>query len=254
MSTFDLAKRENIVRFVLDKREVKQPPKLRVGAALDVSGSAQPLFHSGVMQRTLDRLVPLALKFDDNGELDLWAFDDGFAQLETVTKHNYEGYVKKEILNNSSLSKWGSTKYAGPWSSILEHYFPSKRTEASPATEKKGFFKSLFGGGSAATPAATIVRAPTSNLPAMGLFITDGANSDAARAQAVLQNSQDVPVYWQMIGVGDPQYFGFLEKMADDFPNVGFLHLNSLDISDEDLYDLLLSDELCNWLKKHSSK
>jgi hypothetical protein len=64
-----------------------------------------------------------------------------------------------------------------------------------------------------------------------------------------MRDAQKHPLYWQLVGVGDPAEFGFLREMADELPNVGFLHLPSLDISDDDLYEQLLSEELCTWLK-----
>ena len=83
----------------------------------------------------------------------------------------------------------------------------------------------------------------------MCLFVTDGANDDRRQAAEVLRRSQDQAIYWQLIGVGPAREFGFIREMADELPNVGFVNLSSLSMSDEALYDQLLNDELCGWVK-----
>ena len=86
----------------------------------------------------------------------------------------------------------------------------------------------------------------------MAMLITDGANSDRDATERFLRSAANLPVYWQMIGVGpDIREFSFIEEMADLLPNVGFVSLSSLDISDDELYDALLSQELCDWVKKY---
>lgn len=51
-----------------------------------------------------------------------------------------------------------------------------------------------------------------------------------------------------MVGIGNPAYFTFIEKMADKYPNVGFVNFNDLDMDDEDLYDAILDGELAKWI------
>ncbi len=240
MSIFDLQKRQEAVKFVLEKRAVKNAPVMRVGAALDVSGSAQHLYKRGVMQATVDRLVPVALRFDDNGEMDVWTFDTGHDQLATVTKQDYEGYIQREVMSNGRISKWGGTHYGGVMNDMTEFYFGAPK----PA-KTGGFLSGLLG-----RKPAPVQAAAGSKVPAMALFITDGSNQDRAHAAQVLRGAQNQPIYWQLIGVGDPKEFGFLREMADELPNVGFVHLTSLELSDEQLYDALLSEELCTFIKR----
>ena len=248
MSIFDLQKRQEAVKFVLEKRNIANAPTMRVGVALDVSGSARNIYSNGTMQATIDRLIPIAMRFDDNGELDVWSFDTGCAQLASVSKQDYEGFIQREIMSNSQISKWGGTYYAPPLEKMMQFYFGgSKMADKTP--KANGFLGGLFGKkeASPATPATT----PHSvSLPAMALFITDGANSDRREAEAVIRASQDKPIYWQLIGVGNPSEFGFLRQMADELPNAGFVHMSSLSMSDEQLYDALLSQELADFVKK----
>ena len=48
----------------------------RVALAMDYSGSMSNLFVNGSIQDVITRLLPIALKFDDNGELESWFFSD----------------------------------------------------------------------------------------------------------------------------------------------------------------------------------
>lgn len=243
MAGIQLQKRAEMVGIVLAKRGITKVPPVRVGMALDVSGSAQSFYSSrtgpSVMQETIDRLLGVALKFDDNGELDSWLFHhDVLPQLPTLTESDEGSYVDKVILKQHGL--WGATKYAPVLQSVMDYYFSSKTV-----TEKVG---GLFGFG-AKTVTKTIESG--SKDPAMLLFVTDGENSDQREAAHVLREAaKSSPVYFQMIGVGPASSFRFIKEMADDLPNVGFVNLSTLTMSDNELYEQLVNPEFCEWIKK----
>ena len=71
----------------------------RVALAMDYSGSMSNLFKNGDVQDVVTRLLPIALKFDDNGELESWLFSNGKERLKPITLNNYRDYVKKVMLN-----------------------------------------------------------------------------------------------------------------------------------------------------------
>lgn len=245
--TISLEKRVASVGIQLEKHAITKVPPIRVGLALDVSGSAQGLYTSGVMQETVNRLQAIALKFDDNGELDMWTFSDGFDRIQTATAKDYNDYVKHHILNNRSISLWGGTEYAPVLEDMINFWFPGTTTNSAPAPKKSGFLGGLFGKKDEPQPvAATSVAV----LPAMGILVTDGANSDRARTAQVLKAAANTDVYWQMVGVGNASYFKFIEEQADLLPNVGFVNLSTLNISDEDLYAQLIAEEFAGWVKK----
>jgi len=241
---FDLQKRQEAVQFVLTKRNITKTPVMRVGLALDVSGSAKPLYQRGIIQSTIDRLVPVAMRFDDNGEMDVWTFHNTAQQVASVTKQDMDGYVDREILNKRGVSLWGGTEYTPPMQAMRDFYFGGAK--AAPASGS--FLGKMFGGAKAA-PAPT--PSATSSVPAMALVLTDGENTDREYTETFLRASVGLPVYWQMVGVGNPAYFKFIEEMADVLPNVGYVNLASLEMSDEALYDQLLGQELCDWVKKY---
>lgn len=65
----------------------------RVGVVLDASRSMNRQYKSGRVQDLLDRVLPLALHFDDDGALDVWAFDDTPKRLAPATVHTIAGYI-----------------------------------------------------------------------------------------------------------------------------------------------------------------
>lgn len=73
----------------------------RVALAMDYSLSMDNLFSNGSVQKTISRLLPIALKFDDNGELESWLFSNGTERLNAVSEDNYKDYVNK-IMKKSS--------------------------------------------------------------------------------------------------------------------------------------------------------
>ncbi len=242
-----LEKRAAKVAIVLEKRRLLTPPVVRVGAALDISGSASPLYESGIIQETHDRMLGIALKFDDNGEVDTWTFTEGYDRLPTATPENYGSYIREFVLNGD-IKKWGGTRYAPVMRDIVDFFFRSP--QAREAQPKRGFLSRLFGGGSEAEPAPA--AAPeNAHLPAWVLFLTDGQNpsQDREHVRRLLRDSQHFPLYWSLIGVGDPEEFGFLAQIAEEMPNVGFLHLESLDVPDEQIYEQLITQEFCDWVR-----
>lgn len=235
MSKVSLEKRTQQVGVILEKRAVKQIPPIRVGLALDVSGSSEWMYNNGIMQETVDRLLAVAMKFDDNGELDMWAFDNQATALETATANSYGDYVRKAIMENRNVHKWHGTEYAPPIQKMINHYFGGVGAAA------KGMFGGLFGSKAAA---------PVSGEPAMCMLITDGQNFDRNEAAKLLRDAVKYNIYWQMVGVGNPSEFAFIRQMADELPNVGYVNLSSLDLSDEQLYNQLIGEEFCEWIKK----
>ncbi|AOJ73837.1 Tellurium resistance protein [Burkholderia ubonensis] len=244
-----LEKRAAKVAIVLEKRQILKPPVVRVGAALDISGSAKALYKSGVIQETHDRILGIALKFDDNGEVDTWTFTEGFDRLPTATPDNYGAYITDYVLNGD-VDKWGGTQYAPVMNDIVDFFFrapePARKREA-----KRGLLSRLFGGADDAPAPASAPPPANGHLPAWVLFVTDGQNpkNDRKRVRQLLAESRHYPLYWSLVGVGDPSEFGFLAEVADEMPNVGFLHLESLDVSDEQIYEQLITQEFCDWVR-----
>ena len=53
----------------------------KVVVVLDYSGSMTNLYSNGTVQKTINRLVPLGLTFDDNGSIDVYLFQNDYRKL-----------------------------------------------------------------------------------------------------------------------------------------------------------------------------
>ncbi|PZR73923.1 MAG: Tellurium resistance protein, partial [Stutzerimonas stutzeri] len=69
-----MEKRAEKVGILLQKKGINQAPIMRVGDALDISGSMSRIISSGALQQSFDQTMGVAVKFDDNGELDVFKF------------------------------------------------------------------------------------------------------------------------------------------------------------------------------------
>lgn len=179
----------------------------RVFVVIDRSGSMARLYRSGAVQEVLTRLLPLALKFDDNGELEVYVFNNRCTQLAPMTLANYENYVQSEILS----------KGRGP----------SGGTSYSPVIEET---VSAYDDGSP--------------YPAFGIFITDGENDDQGATDRAIRYSSKYNIFYQFVGIGS-ESFRYLQKLDDldgrEVDNTAFVKVADFArLDDDQLYDKLL--------------
>lgn len=196
----------------------------KVCVCMDYSGSMDEMYRSGKVQKVLNRLVPLALKFDDNGELDIILFQNNCKEFPAITLENYSDYVEKIIL--SSKYDMGGTEYAPAIKQLIKNY-----------GKPKGL-SSMFKKGS--------------SDPAFVIFITDGANFDESETDEAIRNSAEENIFIQFVGIGSSS-FKYLEKLDDldgrKCDNTGFIKVKDFNkLSDEEVYKQLLS-QYPEWLK-----
>lgn len=189
----------------------------RVALAMDYSGSMSDLYMDGSVQKVITRLLPIALKFDDNGELESWLFSRGAERLDPVTTKNYKTYVKKQMFNASM--GMGGTSYAPVLDEIITYY---KDIESS-------------------------------DVPAFIIFITDGENSDEAETNALIKELSNYNMFVQFIGIGD-DYFSYLRSLDDmkgrKHDNTGFTAVRDMNkMTDEELYTEILR-QYKDWLNQ----
>ena len=185
----------------------------KVAVVMDYSGSMDRRYDNGEVQEVLNRLITLSLRFDDNGELEVWIFSNRYHRLEPMTIHNFENYVKEEILRK--YYDMGSTEYAPVLEDVMNKYFVEDND--------------------------------TSNIPTFVIFITDGDNDskDKAPTDRIIVNSAKYNIYFQFVGMGSSN-FKYLQKL-DGLPgrpvdNTGFIKVQDFSaLSDEELYTQLLS-------------
>lgn len=187
----------------------------RVALATDYSGSMSGVFHDGSLQRTIS--LPIALKFDDNGELESWLFSNGYKSLAAVSKSNYEKYVKNVMLK-SGMSM-GGTEYAPVLRDMVRYY---KDVEPS-------------------------------ETPTFIIFITDGENEDKSGTNEIILELSKYNIFVQFIGIGREK-FEYLKRLDNlkgrKHDNTGFTAVEDMDkLNDEQLYTEILR-QYKDWLNK----
>jgi hypothetical protein len=231
----DLHKRAESAGIVLKKRGVAQTPPMRVGAAWDISGSAQGMYYDGTMQTALDRVLGFAMNIDPSHRLDNFVFDDRHAQLPLpATPNNYKTYIRDQVLTEDKIRKWGSTCYAGVIHQMQDHYFgrPGMLSRLGGLFHKSDL---------------------TAKIPALAFLFTDGDNDsdDYEPAREAFERASNSPIFFCLVGIGRHS-FEFLREMEQREEDCEFVNLSNLNISDEELYQQIVSPKLVAWLKRQA--
>ena len=226
--------------------------RAKVAFVLDASGSMYGQYDSGQVQEVVNRVFPLGVHFDDDEELETWAFALKSKQLSNVTFASFKNYVKKD---QGGWQRWMSDLNAGYNNEpavirdVIAHF--SGLTPPAIVTEKKGIFssKKVFPEGFAPAIAA--------KAPVFVLFISDGGVSHNDEIQFLIRWSSTLPIFWQFIGIGGSSY-GALEKLDDlkgrHIDNANFFAIDDLrQISEAELYDRMMQ-EFPAWLKQARAK
>ncbi|TCP57919.1 TerF-like vWA domain-containing protein [Tumebacillus sp. BK434] len=221
--------------------------RARVALCLDISASMNGLYRSGIVQEVTEKLLALAMNFDDNGAADVFLFGARHHEIGEIEQSNFYQFVDREITSRFPLEN--STNYAGVIRKIADHYFPGALTTV---VEKKGF----LGMGTKKALAVDVSKYREAE-PVYVLFITDGDNYDKAEATEILTEVAKLGIFWQFVGVGE-SYFHYLEQLdnlAGRFvDNANFFKVSSLaQLSDDQLYDRLLH-EFPDWLREAKAK
>lgn len=188
----------------------------RVAFCMDYSGSMDWLYDNGTVQKTINRLLPIALKFDDNGELEAWMFSNNYDSLKPVTINNYENYVNR-VMKKSHMSMGGT--YYEPALKDIVHYYKDKHP---------------------------------SDIPSYVIFVTDGDNSDKSQTDAIIRELSNYNIFIQFVGIGDAK-FNYLKKLDNldgrAHDNTGFLAINDINKWDDNKLYTELMRQYVDWLK-----
>ena len=205
----------HIVRLKKEKNIDLSNHRARVFVVLDRSGSMGHLYRNGAVQDVLTRLLPLALRFDDNGELEVYVFNRECTPMPAMSLSNYETYVDRVIMSNR-YGPFGGTSYSPVINQTISDY-----NDKSP-------------------------------YPAFGIFITDGENDDAYATDKAIRKSSKYKIFYQFVGIGYEK-FNYLRKLDDldgrAVDNTAFIKVSDFSqLDDEQLYAKLL-EQYPQWLK-----
>ncbi|USN15375.1 hypothetical protein KIKIMORA_02290 [Brevundimonas phage vB_BpoS-Kikimora] len=251
ITNIDLAKKVETVTISLAKKGITKVPPLRVAAVYDDSGSMMQLYSNGTVQKAADQVLAIGMKFDDDGQVDSFKFNTVAAYVGTQDENQFGTFVKDAILSRNDL--WGGTSYGAGLQAVMDFFFGRGVQSRAyvPGVKKKGLFG--FGGGETKGTYENKVFKSEGKDPVMVLFFTDGEPTDGQAAARIIAAAEKAnqPIYFNLIGVGNSS-FRVLEKLADDYDNCGYVHLNGFANSDSALYDALLgTDEVLAFLRKH---
>lgn len=191
----------------------------RVGLVIDISGSMTARFKNGTVQEIVNKTLPLAVQFDDDGELDCWYYGTTARRMDSVNLDNYTKAVPKEW-KQLMLELGGCNNEPVVLRMVIDTYRDTQ-------------------------------------LPVYVLFITDGGVSKKSEIQKIITEASKLPIFWQFVGVGGSGY-GILEKLDSMkgryVDNAGFFALDDFKkVSNEELYARLL-EEFPQWLQTIRNK
>lgn len=189
-----------------------------VVVVLDNSGSMYQQYKNGDVQKAMDK--PIALMFDDDGELDTWAFASKVKHLSPITLDKIKNYINEE---SRGWNKWN---------------IGAVNNEPKVMSELVSQYKH-------------------NNLPVYVIFLSDGGIYETNKIKKLLIKAAHYPIFWQFVGIGGSNY-GILEELDEMegrvVNNANFFSIDNIDsLSDEVLYEKLLN-EFPMWLKEASSK
>jgi stress response protein SCP2 len=249
----DLVKKAGIS---LEKKGLSEH-RARVALCLDISASMSSLYKSGKVQRLCERILGMAVQFDDDGQCDVFTFGTGGYEEGPLDLRNHQGWIDG-LLNRRRLE--GGTNYNLAMQAVRRHYFPDGAAgpRSSPRQDK---------------------------LPVYVMFVTDGQTTDQQGTRDQVTWSSYEPIFWQFMAIGASSKnvvpegappppkkrgfgarfaqmltgdFQFLEELDDmsgrfldnaDFFSVG----DPSDLPDSQLYDLLMT-EYPGWLQQARSR
>ena len=186
----------------------------RVALVMDISGSMINRYTNGTVQEIVNHVLPLAVQFDDDGELDFWYYGSRPKRMESVNLGNYNNAVPKD------------------WRKLME--------------------KLGYGNNEPLVMDQVIHEYKKSKLPAYVIFVTDGGVGSADKIKKLLTTASKLPIFWQFVGVGGSGY-GILEELDSMggryVDNANFFALDDfMTVPDNELYGRLLN-EFPGWLR-----
>ena len=231
---------ENTIKVSLEKKIQENAPKLislvkplvaelkkkklqniiaRVALVMDISGSMSKNYSNGTVQEIVNKILPIAVQFDDDGEIDFWYYSNLAKRRPSINMKNYESAVPED------------------WKELM-HSIGGRNNEPVVINE-------------------IISEYENSNLPVYVIFVTDGGFNGESQIKKMLIKSSTMPIFWQFVGISGKKY-GILEKLDNMegrfVDNVNFFALDDFrSVPNSEIYSRLLN-EFPIWLEEAKSK
>ena len=191
---------------------------------MDISNSMRKTYADGTVQEIVNKILPIAVQFDEEGELDFWYYGSRFQRRPPVNLKNYKNAVPSDWSNLMSSLGYGNNE---------------------PLVMKD-----------------ITNKYKNSELPVYVIFISDGGfceeiEFDEKETEQLLIDSSKMPIFWQFVGIGGSNY-GILEELENltgkYTDNANFFALDDFrSVSNSELYSRLLN-KFPSWLKEAEEK
>ncbi len=232
-TTLDVNKLDMRKELILDIKKNKglEGQKAQVTVCLDYSGSMKTLYTNGTVQTVMERLLPVAMAFDDNQEIDFYLFSNRYWRLAGIKLSNLADYVTNHIIGKYDMS---ATSYAPVLKALFDDF--------TSGGSFLGFGKK---------------RKQTLDLPVYNIFITDGNCDDKSNTEEVIRDMSKYGIFNQFVGIGYEQFM-FLDKLDNlsgrEIDNANFFKVQNIGMeTDASLYDKLLT-EFPSWIQLARAK
>jgi len=187
----------------------------KVAIAIDISGSMKKRYNNGTVQELIEKTLPLAVQFDDDGQMDCWYFATICKKMKDINLDNYKSAVPSD------------------WRNLMD-YLGGVNNEPIVIREIIETFKDSL-------------------IPVYVLFVSDGGVANKSKIKSLMKEASLYPIFWQFMGIGGSNY-GILEQLntmpGRVIDNAGFFAIDDFKkLSNEEVYDRLLK-EFPIWLKK----
>ena len=196
----------------------------RVALVMDISGSMSINYSNGKVQEIVNKILPIAIEFDDDEELDFWYYGSKIQRIPPVNLKNYKSAIPSDWPNLMSSLGYGNNEPL-VIKDVINNYQNSK-------------------------------------LPTFVIFISDGGfctevEFDENETEQLLIDSSKMPIFWQFVGIGNATY-GLLENLKNlkgqYTDNAHFFALDDFrSVSNSELYSRLLN-KFPSWLKEAKEK
>jgi len=197
------------------------PPTMATKLAVDCSGSMDDEFNNGWVGKTVNLAIAAALKFDDNGELDVGFFNTSFKKAPSATVEDIGNYMKTK---GSRFRAGGGTSFAP----II--------SECESVTGNT--FTRLFSSKKSSAPLAYT------------MVITDGDPGDGYEFEKVLDDTSG-RTFYQFIAIGNQVNTRYLTNIAAAYSHMGFNHLpDPHKVTPDSFYETLCNKKFADWCEK----
>ena len=197
------------------KKKNLEDTTAHVALAINISDSMENSYDNGIIQGIVNKILPIAIHFDENSELDFWHYANKSRQKIIVNMKNYESSVPKD------------------WE-YLTDLFGSMNNE-TVIMEK------------------IIEEYKNSNVPVYVIFVTDGGIYEESKIKKLIIESSRLPIFWQFVGASGSDYgiIANLNNIKDKYiENTNFFSIDDFEaISNSELYSQLLN-KFPSWLKE----